>query len=427
MKILISAYSCEPNRGSELGNGWNWSLALARLGHNVWTLTRPAGRAAIERQRAASPEPRLHVTYVDTPRWSAPLLKGQPGVYARYLLWQRAAYRAAQHLHAAHGFDVVHHVTWGSLRGGSPLWRLGAPFVFGPVGGGQVTPAAFRSYFGRAQRGEAVRAFYTRHVLPRLPPARRMLRRTALFLASNEETLALAQRMGAPRAQLFLDTGLPSSFFADPVSPRGPAGGPLRVLWVGRLYPRKGLPLSLEALARMNAPARLTVLGHGPLAEQLPAWIRAHGLDGRVDVRGWVPWDEVRQAYHTHDVFLFTSLRDAFGSQLLEAMACGLPVVTLDHQGARAFVPDAAGIKVPVTAPADTVRRVARALDALHAGPDARGAMGRAGRAFAQTQQWPRRAAAATALYASLFGEQPRAASQMPSLDSSIPFYSVTH
>jgi glycosyltransferase involved in cell wall biosynthesis len=99
----------------------------------------------------------------------------------------------------------------------------------------------------------------------------------------------------------------------------------------------------------------------------------------------------VRQAYLTHDAFLFTSLRDSFAAQFLEAMATGLPIITLNHQGARDFIPMAAGLKVPVTTPDETIATLARAVEHFYDEPAARQNMGRAGYAFALTQVWPKR------------------------------------
>ena len=56
-------------------------------------------------------------------------------------------------------FDIVHHVTWGSLHIGSQLWRLGKPFVFGPVGGGQVAPRGFSRYLRGGRTVEFIRSF----------------------------------------------------------------------------------------------------------------------------------------------------------------------------------------------------------------------------------------------------------------------------
>ena len=62
------------------------------------------------------------------------------------------------------------------------------------------------------------------------------------------------------------------------------------------------------------------------------------------------------------DAFFFTGLRDTFGSVVLEALSNGLPVVTVNHQGVGAFVPEDASIKVPVSSLDDTVKDLALAF-----------------------------------------------------------------
>jgi len=68
MKVLMSAYACEPNKGSEPGIGWNWVLETARLGHEVWVLTRANNRANIETELAKLPPIKnLKFLYYDLP------------------------------------------------------------------------------------------------------------------------------------------------------------------------------------------------------------------------------------------------------------------------------------------------------------------------------------------------------------------------
>ncbi len=93
-------------------------------------------------------------------------------------------------------------------------------------------------------------------------------------------------------------------------------------------------------------------------------------------------------------MLLFTSLRDSFGTQLLEAMAFGLPLVVLDHHGARDCVPVAAAIKVPIASPERLTLDLAAALRLLAFNPNRRAAMGTAGREFAEQHRWPEKARA---------------------------------
>ena len=146
LHILLSAYECDPNRGSEWGKGWRWALELGRLGHRVWILTKSTNRANVD--AAISELPRsfqikaLYYELRGARRVLHRLLsvmipkKSLQHDYVHYRLWQAGALRYVKDVHELQRFELVHHVTIGSIRTPSRLGRLGPPFVFGPVGGG---------------------------------------------------------------------------------------------------------------------------------------------------------------------------------------------------------------------------------------------------------------------------------------------------
>ncbi len=139
MRILLSAYACEPGRGSEPGVGWSWATELARSGHRVWALTRAENRASIEGDTEAK-SPHLHFTYYDLPRWVQRMRKCPAGKLLYYMLWQWGAARHVRRLFPSLPFDVLHHVTYVSVRYPSFMGSLGLPFCFGPVAGGERVP-----------------------------------------------------------------------------------------------------------------------------------------------------------------------------------------------------------------------------------------------------------------------------------------------
>src|SRR5687768_6426183 len=69
MKILVSAYACDPTRGSEPGAGWNWVRQAARF-HDVWVITRAKNRRPIEDALREDPLPSVRWIYFDLPRWA---------------------------------------------------------------------------------------------------------------------------------------------------------------------------------------------------------------------------------------------------------------------------------------------------------------------------------------------------------------------
>src|SRR5918999_1346754 len=196
MKILLSAYLCEPAGGSEAGVGWNLIQELARH-HEVWALTEPDHRESIEAELARNPTPNLHFVYYKPPRWVRWLDRAGLAEHFWYYLWQLGAYRTAKRLHREVGFDLVQHLTFTVYWKPSLLALLPVPFVWGPAGGGESAPKTFRGDFSlRGRVYELVRDL-ARWLGERDPFVRATAHRSALALASNEETAARMYKLGA--------------------------------------------------------------------------------------------------------------------------------------------------------------------------------------------------------------------------------------
>jgi glycosyltransferase involved in cell wall biosynthesis len=392
MKILVIGHACSPQFSSEPAFTWNWAWHLSER-HQVWVIAHPQYRQSVEDYLAERPNPNLSCVWVTLPSLIDPWdpARGERGVRLHYLLWQREAFRVAQRLHRQHRFDITHLVSLSTISVAPVFWRLPVPFIWGPVGGGQMAPAAFRQYFGSAWWKEALRNLRLRALLLS-PGFRRAVRQSAAIFVTNRETARFAELAGARRVRLLLDCGCAADRIPASL-PKRARRAELTLLWAARLEHRKSLPLGLEALARVkDLPVRLLVAGGGPRRAEWEALSRALGLADRVQFLGVVPWSEMARLQQRADAFLFTSLRDSFGSVVLEAMSQGLPVVALDHQGVGSFVPPEAGIKVPVTTPGETVAALARALRRLAlATEEERQRMGAAGWAYARTQTWERR------------------------------------
>jgi glycosyltransferase involved in cell wall biosynthesis len=326
--------------------------------------------------------------------------RGERGIYLHYIRWQRLALAEAHRLHAAQRFDVVHHVSWGTVNAPPKLWRLGIPFVWGPIGGGQAAPLVFARYLGwQGFLHEAARTA-RRYLLPFFPPLRHAVANSAIILATNRETVEVLRRAGASHVEWFTDGGVRTDEFIAHARERR-AGDRLELVWAGRLEGRKALPLALAALACVrDVWVRLRVAGSGPLRAAYERQAVALGLTDRVQFLGSVPREQLlSEIFPNSDAFLFTSLQDSFGTIVIEAMAGGLPVITLDHQGVGTMLPEQAAIKVPVRSPASTIRGLADGIRALAASPELGRQLGQAARAHAANESWRRRAGRMDALY----------------------------
>jgi len=401
MKILLVGHSCSPDRGSEPGLTWQFAWHLSRA-HEVWVMTNPRYKADIERYLELHPNPNLNFVWVGLPpRWDPrPILGRDKGVRLHYLIWQRAALREARQQHRTHNFDVVHHLSWGTISAPPLLWRLPVPFVWGPIGGGQTAPPAFYRYFGSGWNRELLRTLRVK-VATRLPGLRRAVRESALILSTNPETTDALTAAGARQVHFFPNIGVPEHLMGHALDQHATEQQELLILWVGRLIPLKGLPLALEALSQIerSLPVRLRIVGEGPLKAEMENLAQSLGISDRVEFAGAVPWSRMGDFYREANVFLFTSLRDSSGTVISEALAYRLPILTLNHQGAGAIVPAEAGIKVAVTNPEETVSALADGIRRLAQSPQLRKHMGEAAWIHAQSMSWQQRTKQMTEWY----------------------------
>jgi rhamnosyl/mannosyltransferase len=141
------------------------------------------------------------------------------------------------------------------------------------------------------------------------------------------------------------------------------AGGLPVILFVGRLRYYKGLTFLIQALPRINA--HLMIVGEGPEADNIRKTARLFKVENRVSLLGSLPDEDLPACYYAADVFCLPShLRsEAFGIVQLEAMACGLPVVSCNIKTGVPFVNQngETGIVVPPASPpklADAINKL---------------------------------------------------------------------
>lgn len=389
-KVILSAYACVPFAGSELGNGWNWAYGLYLKGFKVYCLTSVRGKDKIDEFMASNPECTIEFIYVTVPDRIQNLYYTRlVGPYIHYMWWQSNALKAARKLIKNIEVDLVHHVTWGSLQMGSALWKLGLPMIFGPVGGGQFAPEAFKGYFKQYWRDEIIRKIISNLFIALNPNCKNAVRRSSVVLVTNNETLELAKTFGQQNVHRVLDASLPNSFYPSEVPAKSPSST-IRFLWVGRLMARKGLPLVIEALDKVSDSLdfSLTIAGDGDMGSFVNTWIKESKFSSKIKWLGSVPYENIKELYKTHDVFIFCSLRDSCPAQLLEAMAYGLPIITLNLHGSGIMVPDNAGYKIDVTNPDETKSKIAEAMEDISINKEMRLKMGVNAYQYALTQSW---------------------------------------
>jgi glycosyltransferase involved in cell wall biosynthesis len=332
---------------------------------------------------AASSEPFAHL--VGVPHWSVAVCPDVERNLRRAWFIQRRLPALCRDV----GADLLH-----SLQLVAPV-RSPCPLVV------TVHDLAWREFPAVVQRP---RRLYYDVVVPA------GLRRARLVLASSEATgRHLASHFPRLAARVRVTPlGTPTWVFdSGDRPPEAPPSRPF-FLFVGALEPRKNLPRLLEAYERLlgvhgdQAPDLRLVGPEGWLMAPLRERLARPALRGRVTVSGYCDRLELRQLYGTAVALVFPSLYEGFGLPVLEAMACGLPVLTSDR-GAMAEV---AGPDALLVDPLD-IEAIAASLERLTTDAGLRARLQHAGPARARYWDWARTADLTAAAYAETL-EDPR-------------------
>ncbi|CBN54678.1 MULTISPECIES: glycosyltransferase family 4 protein [Kamptonema] len=389
MKILLSAFACEPGQGSEEGVGWNTVVEAAKH-QEVWVLTRTFYREAIEAELAERPIANLHFIYIEPLGWKENFKGRQGGVQLHYYLWQILAYFVARSLHRKIGFDIARHVTYVKFWSPSFISLLPIPFIWGPVGGGEAAPRPFWKDFSFKGKLYETAREWAQKLGASDPFARITARRSVLALATTEDTAKRVRAMGAKKVQVLSEAYLSKTEMARLREYKLPEASPIRFISMGRLLHWKGYHLAVRAFGIANLPnTEYWLLGDGPERDRLESLIAELGIASQVKLWGRLPRQESLGKLEESHVLIHPSLHDSGGWTCLEGMAAGRPIVCFDLGGPATQVTAETGIKVPGYHPKQAVNDLAEAIARLADDPELRSRMGQAGqKRVAEVYDW---------------------------------------
>ncbi|MFM2061626.1 MAG: hypothetical protein RLZZ507_1296 [Cyanobacteriota bacterium] len=382
MKILISAYSCEPGMGSEPGVGWNIAREAAKY-HQVWVLTRPdESQDVINAELARNPIPNLHFVYFTLPFWQDSRRWGQSGgMQLHYYLWQIQAYFVARRLHQKIDFDLMHHVTFVKYSNPCFLSLLPIPLIWGPVGGGESAPISFWQDFSWNGKIYEIARSGARWLGEQDPFVHLTAKRSAVVRATTQDTAQCLYKMGSNHVQILPESGLSAEDIEHLKQYEMPNEPIVRFISMGRLLHWKGFHLGLRAFAQANLPnTEYWIVGDGPEWHHLQTLASDLGIAQKVQFWGKLPREKALDLLRDCHVLVHPSLHDSGGWVCMEAMAAGRPVICLDLGGPAVQVTEETGFKIAADEPYQAVRDLAAAMIHLVKDPELKVSMGQAGR-----------------------------------------------
>ncbi len=390
IRVLMVAEAANPEWVSVPLEGWSHSRAIAEL-CDAHLVTQIRNREAICRTGLqADAFTAIDSEFIARPVWRlGSVLRGGTGkgwttitalnaltyYYFERLVWKRfkKQLRKGQ-------FDVVHRITplsptIPSLLAGKCA-EIGIPFVLGPLNGGLVWPRQFET----ARRKEREWLSYVRGSYKLLPGYGGTRRHASAIVVGSRATWEQVAPRYRDKRIYVPENGVDPDRFARPAS--GPVSAPLKIAFVGRLVPYKGVDMLLEAASPLIRRGRAVVdiIGDGPEMQRLGEIIARERIEGGVKLGGWIEHTHLNDRLVESDVFAFPSIREFGGGVVLEAMALGLLPVVIDYGGPGELVSNATGYAVPLGSRDEIVGRIRTILVRLADHPEVIRPMGQRAR-----------------------------------------------
>ena len=161
----------------------------------------------------------------------------------------------------------------------------------------------------------------------------RAYRRVAAAYACSETVVEVLRAKGFTKPAPIVPFGVDLKAFRPRAAGERQTDPPLTIGFVGRMLPGKGLNVLADALVKLkDEPWKLLVVGDGPERERFEIQLRAAGLEERTEFTGAIDFARVPEYFHRMDVMVIPTettkrIREQFGRVIVEAMACGVPVI----------------------------------------------------------------------------------------------------
>ncbi len=340
MNILLAAYACEPDNGSEPEVGWQMALHIAMEMKNddIFVITKKNNQNAIKDNDTPD---NLHFYYYELPKWLSFWKRGQRGVRTYYYLWMIGA--ALYMMKQGISFRIIHHITF--VNDWLPsFWMLlrsdNNKFIWGPIGShDQIAPKFLYNY--KRKVIEALRILI-QHFFRYCDPFFRLTKNRADCVVGINEQVKHKLKLANSKYFVAEPAIAMKRSFLENIKPKQNNTGKFTLLSVGRLMYIKNFKMTILSfkeflISNPGAKAELKIIGEGEDKGDLTELVKSLGIEESVKFVGQIPINDVFKEFSKADLFLFPTLENA-GFVFLEAMSYSLPIVGLNYGGAQQLI-----------------------------------------------------------------------------------------
>lgn len=366
LSILINAYACSPEMGSEPGMGWNWCVNLAK--HcELHIITEGEFRDNIEAALPNLPQRNnMHFYYNPVSEkirkmcWN----QGDWRFYKYYREWQWKTYLIAKKIIQKHHIDVIHQLNMIGFREPGYLWKIkNIPFIWGPIDAKESFPTTYlKGVSFKARLFISLKNAITKYQLQYAQRVHLAAKQATFVISASSNSQQAIRKYFHIESPLLNETGCYTQ--NHPIIDKLKKDD-FDILWAGKLDFRKQLNIALCSIARAkNKHFKLHIIGGGDnsyyqkLAKKL-------GIEKQCIWYGNVPHKQVQEFMQKSDVFFFTSIAEGTPHVVLEAIGNNLPILCFNTCGQGDCVNENIGIKIELSNPQQSIQEFASILNDL--------------------------------------------------------------
>ncbi len=360
-KILVSAYAISPTRGSEYSSAWNYINEMSK-DNTLVVLYGVSGNhmgdvKEMETWLKSSSIPNVRFMPVLPNAITAKLnilnVKGifHYAFYFAYRFWQLQVYDVAKKLIENEHFDLVHFLNPTGYREPGYLWKLKIPYIWGPIGGAQNRPTQlFKSLSVTNRFFFTIRNWVNTIQFNSNSRLKRAINATDLLLCSTIENKILFENKFNKSTTYIPENAINNSAGVYSYRTITLKGGDLcNILWIGSIDARKSLNFLIEALGNIKIKNwHLHVLGSGSFKPAMQKLAEKNQINGKISWHGHIPRSEVFNLLQLGHLHVITSLGEGTPTIIWEAMANGIPTISLDHCGMKDVICEKCGVKIDI-------------------------------------------------------------------------------
>lgn len=326
MKVLLIAYACEPNKGSEPGIGWNWAVNLAKY-VKVIVVTRKNNKYHIEEEiKKKGGIENLSFIYFDIPLIRKVKKYIPFGIQLYYLMWEFFIVKKIKE----NSSNIAQRITFGTMVTLLQLHKLDKPYIFSFCAGGEETPISIYITYSFLDRiKELIRNKYNSLYLYSAI-TRKVYSKSKLILTVTDESKLFLKNLGVNK-KIITEPAIGLSI-TDIIREKNIKS---KVIYAGSLIYWKNVDIPIKAILGVEKKIILDIFGAGEKKKELEKYVLKNNLVGKVIFYSPISRDILFKKYIEYDLAVHASSHDSGSMFLLEAISNGVPVLFLDTGGPK--------------------------------------------------------------------------------------------